>query len=68
MAVYMFGKLGATASFALVWTVTLELYPTNLRTQVRTAYFIRNIPMNLLELINQVGLGIESYLTQVPSI
>jgi len=33
MFVYMLGKLGATASFALVWLITIELYPTNLRTQ-----------------------------------
>ena len=33
--VYCLGKLGAAASFALVWLITIELYPTNLRTQVR---------------------------------
>ena len=31
--VYCVGKLGAAASFALVWLITIELYPTNLRTQ-----------------------------------
>ncbi len=35
LAVYCVGKLGASASFALVWLITIELYPTNMRTQVR---------------------------------
>ena len=32
--VYCFGKLCAAASFVLVYLITIELYPTNLRTQV----------------------------------
>ena len=34
MIVYMLGKLSASACFALVWNITAELYPTNLRAQV----------------------------------
>ena len=32
--VYCLGKLSAAASFVLVYLITIELYPTNLRTQV----------------------------------
>ena len=34
LAIYLVGKLSASACFALVWNITAELYPTNLRAQV----------------------------------
>lgn len=37
---YLLGKLSAGVSFAMVWFVTGELYPTNLRAQVRSFNFL----------------------------
>ncbi len=38
LVTYLFSKLSAGIGFMMVWLITAELYPTNLRAQVRENY------------------------------